>query len=31
LGRLQPVLADREFQRQVDEIKGSLGLTLAAG
>jgi hypothetical protein len=31
LGRLQPVLADQEFQRQVDEIKGSLGLTLAAG
>jgi hypothetical protein len=31
LGRLQPALADQEFQRQVDEIKGSLGLTLAAG
>jgi len=31
LGRLQPVLSDQEFQRQVDEIKGSLGLTVAAG
>ena len=31
LGKLQPALADREFQRQVDEIKGSLGLTVAAG
>ena len=31
LGKLQPVLVDQEFQRQVDEIKGSLGLTLAAG
>ncbi len=31
LGRLQPALSDQEFQRQVDEIKGSLRLTLAAG
>jgi hypothetical protein len=31
LGRLQPALSDQEFQRQVDEIKGSLGLTVAAG
>ncbi len=31
LGRLQPVLSDQEFQRQVDQIKGSLGLTVAAG
>jgi hypothetical protein len=26
LGRLEPVLSDEEFQRQVEEIKGSLGL-----
>ena len=31
LGNMKPVLADQEFQRQVDEIKGSLGLTVAAG
>ncbi|MCY4365470.1 MAG: DUF1802 family protein [Chloroflexi bacterium] len=31
LGQLQPVLDDAEFQRQVDAIKGSLGLTVAAG
>ena len=31
LGRLEPVLSDSEFQRQVDEIKGSLGLVAAAG
>ena len=31
LGQMQPALADQEFQRQVDEIKGSLGLTVAAG
>lgn len=30
LGRLEPVLTDEEFQRQIDEIKGSLGLTVAA-
>ena len=28
---LKPVLPDEEFHRQVDLIKGSLGLTLAAG
>ncbi len=31
LGRLEPVLGDDEFQRKVDEIKGSLGLAVAAG
>ena len=31
LGNLKPVLTDQEFQRQVDEIKGSLGLMVAAG
>ena len=31
LGQLQPVLDDAEFQRQVDAIKGSLGLVVAAG
>jgi hypothetical protein len=30
LGRCQPVLADAEFQRRVAEIKGCLGLSLAA-
>jgi hypothetical protein len=30
LGNLQPVLTDREFRRQVDAIKGSLGLALTA-
>jgi hypothetical protein len=30
LGNLQPVLTDQEFQRQVDEIKGSLGLAVRA-
>ncbi len=30
LGRLEPVLSDLEFQRQVDEIKGSLGMALPA-
>lgn len=30
LARLQPVLSDEEFQRQVEEIKGSLGLPVAA-
>ena len=31
LGLLEPVLSDAEFQRQVDEIKGSLGLVAASG
>ena len=31
LGSMKPVLTDQEFRRQVDEIKGSLGLTVAAG
>ena len=31
LGSMIPVLTDQEFQRQVDEIKGSLGLVVAAG
>lgn len=31
LGDLQPVLTDQEFQRQVDAIKGSLGLAVTAG
>lgn len=31
LGQLQSVLDDAEFQRQVDAIKGSLGLAVAAG
>ena len=31
LGNMKPVLTDQELQRQVDEIKGSLGLTVAAG
>lgn len=30
LGRCQPVLSDMEFQHQVAEIKGSLGLAVAA-
>jgi hypothetical protein len=30
LGRLEPVLSDLEFQRQVEEIKGSLGMAVAA-
>ena len=30
LGQLQPVLSDEEFQRQMDEIKGSLGMTVGA-
>ena len=29
LGQLEPVLDDAEFQRQVDAIKGSLGLAVA--
>ena len=31
LGNLVPVLSDAEFQRQVDEIKGSLGRRVTAG
>ena len=31
LGRLEPVLDDAEFRRQVDAIKGSLGLAVATG
>ena len=31
LGQLEPVLDDAEFLRQVDAIKGSLGLAVAAG
>lgn len=31
LGRLEPVLDDAEFRRQVAAIKGSLGLAVAAG
>ena len=31
LGEMNPALSDQEFQGQVDEIKGSLGLTVAAG
>ena len=31
LGRLSPVLSDSEFRAQVDAIKGSLGLAVAAG
>ncbi|MSQ06245.1 MAG: DUF1802 family protein [Dehalococcoidia bacterium] len=30
LGTLKPVLAEKEFQRRVDEVKGSLGLTVGA-
>jgi hypothetical protein len=30
LGALQPVLSDQEFQRRVDEIKGSLGVAVKA-
>ena len=31
LGNMEPVLDDAAFQKQVDEIKGSLGLTVTAG
>lgn len=31
LGPLHPVLSDEEFRRLVEEIKGSLGMALAAG
>jgi hypothetical protein len=30
LGQLQPVLSDEEFQRQMDEIKGSLGMAVGS-
>jgi len=30
LGQLQPVLSDEDFQRQMDEIKGSLGMAVGA-
>lgn len=30
LGSLKPVVSDQEFRRQVDEIKGSLGLAVTA-
>lgn len=30
LGRLEPVLSDQEFQRKVDEVKGSLGMAVPA-
>jgi hypothetical protein len=28
LGRLTPVLTEKEFQRRVDEVKGSLGIAV---
>jgi hypothetical protein len=31
LGNMVPVLDDAEFQRKVDDIKGSLGLKVTAG
>lgn len=31
LGNMEPVMSDEEFRRRVDEIKGSLGLAVAAG
>ncbi len=31
LGNMEPVLDDAEFQRRVDDIKGSLGLVVNAG
>lgn len=31
LGDMKPVLDDAEYQRRVDDIKGSLGLTVTAG
>lgn len=31
LGRMEPALTDVEFQARVDAVKGSLGLTAAAG
>ena len=31
LGKMEPVLDDAEFQRKVDDIKGSLSLKVTAG
>ena len=31
LGNMEPVISDEEFRRRVDEVKGSLGLAVAAG
>ena len=31
LGNMEPVMSDEEFHRRVDDIKGSLGLAVAAG
>ena len=31
LGNMEPVISDEEFRRRVDDIKGSLGLVVAAG
>ena len=31
LGRLTPVLSDQEYRLRVEEIKGSLGMAVAAG
>ncbi len=31
LGNMEPVMSDEEFRRRVDEVKGSLGLAVAAG
>jgi len=31
LGKMKPVLDDGDFQRRIDEIKGSLGLKVTAG
>ena len=31
LGNMEPVMSDEQFRRRVDEIKGSLGLAVAAG
>ena len=30
LGNLEPALSDAEFQRKADEVRGSLGLSVAA-
>ena len=31
LGNMEPVISDEAFRRRVDEVKGSLGLAVAAG